>query len=41
MGQQNQAVWLIDWQNLEANDFAIAEEVSIKGENKKRPNIVL
>lgn len=40
-GEQNQTVWLIDWQNPQANDFAIAEEVSIKGENKKRPDIVL
>jgi type I restriction enzyme R subunit len=34
-------VWLIDWDNPEANDFALAEEVSIKGENKKRPDIVI
>jgi type I restriction enzyme R subunit len=40
-GYQNQNVWLIDWKNPEANDFAIAEEVSIKGENKKRPDVVL
>lgn len=40
-GHQNETVWLIDWKNPEANDFAIAEEVSIKGENKKRPDIVL
>ena len=40
-GQQNQTVWLIDWDNPDANDFAVAEEVSIKGENKKRPDIVL
>lgn len=40
-GELKQTVWLIDWQNPEANDFAIAEEVSIKGENKKRPDIVL
>ncbi len=40
-GEQNQTIWLIDWHNPEANDFAIAEEVSIKGENKKRPDIVL
>lgn len=33
-GELNQTVWLIDWQNPEANDFAIADEVSIKGENK-------
>lgn len=40
-GQQNQTIWLIDWQHPENNDFAIAEEVTIKGENKKRPDIVL
>jgi type I restriction enzyme R subunit len=40
-GEQNQTVWLVDWTDPEANDFAIAEEVSIKGENKKRPDIVL
>ncbi|HEM8141385.1 TPA: type I restriction endonuclease subunit R [Providencia rettgeri] len=40
-GHQNETVWLIDWHNPEANDFAIAEEISIKGENKKRPDIVL
>jgi type I restriction enzyme, R subunit len=40
-GEQNQTVWLIDWNHPEANDFAIAEEVSIKGENKKRPDLVL
>ena len=40
-GQQNQTVWLIDWEHPENNHFAIAEEVTIKGENKKRPDIVL
>lgn len=40
-GEQNQTVWLIDWENPLANNFAIAEEVSVKGENKKRPDIVL
>ena len=40
-GELNQTVWLVDWKHPEANDFAIAEEVSIKGENKKRPDIVL
>lgn len=41
VGEQNQTVWLIDWENPLANNFYIAEEVSIKGENKKRPDIVL
>ena len=40
-GEQNQTVYLIDWANPHHNDFAIAEEVSIKGENKKRPDIVM
>lgn len=40
-GEQHQTVWLIDWQNPEENDFAIAEEVTVKGDNKKRPDIVL
>lgn len=40
-GDQNQTIYLIDWENPSANHFAIAEEVSIKGENKKRPDVVL
>lgn len=40
-GHQNQTIWLIDWENPENNDFAIAEEVTINGENKKRPDVVL
>jgi len=40
-GQNHQTVWLIDWKNPLANHFAIAEEVTIKGIHKKRPDIVL
>ena len=40
-GEQNQTVWLIDWENPDNNHFAIAEEVTIQGEHKKRPDIVL
>ncbi|MEW5288753.1 HsdR family type I site-specific deoxyribonuclease [Erwinia papayae] len=40
-GEQNQTVWLIDWGNPEANDFAIADEVTVKGEYSKRPDLVL
>ncbi len=40
-GEPFQTVWLIDWAKPEANDFAIAEEVSVTGENTKRPDIVL
>lgn len=44
-GELKQTVWLIDWKNPENNHFAIAEEVSIKGEKlatkTKRPDIVV
>lgn len=41
IGQNKQTVWLIDWKNPLNNHFAIAEEVTIKGIHKKRPDIVL
>lgn len=41
VGENNQTVWLIDWENPLKNDFEIAEEVLIKGENKKRPDLVI
>ncbi|WP_230657529.1 type I restriction endonuclease subunit R [Psychrobacter sp. I-STPA10] len=40
-GEHYETINLIDWDNPEANDFAIAEEVSIAGEHKKRPDIVI
>lgn len=36
-----ETIWLIDWKDPEANHFMVAEEVSIKGKNTKRPDIVL
>ena len=30
--ENKQTVWLIDWENPEQNDFAIAEEVTIRGQ---------
>lgn len=41
IGNPVQTVWLIDWKNPFANDFAIAEEVSVKGTNTKRPDLVI
>ncbi|MEH1955772.1 type I restriction endonuclease subunit R [Nostoc sp.] len=41
VGENTQTVWLIDWEEPLENDFAIAEEVTVKGENTKRPDIVL
>jgi type I restriction enzyme R subunit len=40
-GEQTQTVPLIDWEHPDNNDFAIAEEVTVKGPNDKRPDIVL
>lgn len=40
-GQNKETVYLIDWKNASENDFAIAEEVTIKGQFKKRPDIVI
>ena len=40
-GENRITVKLIDWENPLNNDFGIAEEVTLKGENTKRPDIVL
>ena len=40
-GQNNISVHLIDWEPPKNNHFAFAEEVTVKGENDKRPDIVL
>jgi type I restriction enzyme R subunit len=44
-GENKVTVWLIDWAHPEANDFAIAEEVTLAGADAKastkRPDIVL
>lgn len=40
-GHHKKTIWLIDWKNPHKNDFAIAEEVTVKGIHNKRPDIVL
>ena len=40
-GEHAVTVHLIDWEHPEANDFAVAEEVTVTGENTKRPDVVL
>lgn len=40
-GQNHETVHFIDWQNPENNDFAIAEEVTLKGNVERRPDLVL
>ncbi len=36
-----QTTWLIDWKDVSKNEFSVAEEVSVKGSNTKRPDVVL
>jgi len=40
-GHLNETVWLIDWENPEANHFAVAEEVTVLDQHTKRPDLVL
>jgi len=40
-GKPTETVHLIDWEHPDANDFAIAEEVTLKGGHERRPDLVL
>ena len=40
-GQPHEDVHLIDWKNPDENDFALAEEVTLKGGYERRPDLVL
>jgi type I restriction enzyme, R subunit len=40
-GQAHETVHLIEWEHQEKNDFALAEEVTLKGGYQRRPDIVL
>lgn len=41
VSENSKTVYLIDWKNPNNNDFYIAEEVTVKGNNTKRPDIVV
>jgi type I restriction enzyme R subunit len=41
IGERTETVWLIDWNDLNANHFAVAEEVTVAGNHVKRPDLVL
>ena len=41
VGQTHDKVPLIDWDRPEKNDFALAEEVTLRGGYQRRPDIVL
>jgi len=40
-GKAHETVHLIDWEHPEKNDFALAEEVTLKGGYERRPDLVL
>lgn len=40
-GKAHETVHLIDWEDPEKNDFALAEEVTLKGGYERRPDVVL
>ncbi len=41
VGENSETVHFIDWKNTENNQFAVAEEVTVRGLNDKRPGVVL
>jgi type I restriction enzyme R subunit len=40
-GKVTETVHLIDWKHPEKNDFAVAEEVTLRGNHERRPDVVL
>ncbi len=41
VGEPHTTVELIDWEHPDKNDFALAEEVTLRGGHERRPDIVL
>lgn len=41
VGQPNETVHFVDWDRPERNDFALAEEVTLRGGHERRPDLVL
>jgi type I restriction enzyme R subunit len=41
VGKNTEKVHVIDWEHPERNDFAIAEEVTLRGNHERRPDLVL
>ena len=39
--EPHETIFLIDWQKPDRNDFAIAEEVTLRGNHERRPDLVL
>lgn len=40
-GRPTETVKLVDWEHPELNDFAVAEEVTLRGDLRRRPDLVL
>ena len=40
-GENAETIKLIDWEDAAQNDFAIAEEVTLRGNHERRPDLVL
>ena len=40
-GDKTETIKLIDWNHPDKNDFAIAEEVTLRGNHERRPDLVL
>ncbi|MFB9146125.1 type I restriction endonuclease subunit R [Halomonas alkalicola] len=40
-GKPHEDVHLVDWEHPENNDFALAEEVTLKGGHERRPDLVI
>ena len=40
-GQAHTTVHLVDWEHPENNDFALAEEVTLRGGYERRPDLVI
>jgi type I restriction enzyme, R subunit len=41
LDQQYETIWLIDWDDPQANHFVVVEEVTVIGQHVKRPDVVL
>lgn len=41
LGEQFETIHLVDWQNPQNNEFGIAEEVTLRGNHTRRPDVVL
>jgi type I restriction enzyme R subunit len=41
LGKPKETVWLIDWKEIDSNQFGVAEEVTFQGKHTKRPDVVI